>query len=41
MDNKYQCFKPTLNRNFERKSRILIKENAIKKQTVKEKKRYG
>ena len=31
MYNKYQCYKPALNRNFERKSRILDKENTIKK----------
>ena len=31
MYNKYQCYKPPLNRNFERKSRILDKENTIKK----------
>ena len=30
MYNKYQCFKPALNRNFERKSRVLNKVNTIK-----------
>ena len=30
MNNKYQCYKPALNRNFERKSRILNKVNTIK-----------
>ena len=30
MYDKYQCYKPALNRNFERKSRIPKKENTLK-----------
>ena len=30
MYNKHQYLKPALNRNFERKSRILNKENTVK-----------